>query len=253
MMQHKSDPSADGGNQASLTKEFQTTVHSFRSSVPIVEDHTQFIEVLTVAGFDREQTGVIDAAYDLAKRGHSEASRDGGGRYFNHCRSVALILIQEGGVRDPDIIAASLLHDTVEDTSLFGSHKIYGVIGVRAIAQTRIASFFNSEVADYVLAVTKIHKTGDSVADAENKVAYFEGLKIAPIGALLIKVADRLHNLRSLASCSADKQLAQFKETTEVLLPLFEMALGRSESKVKELDRLVQLVRIENELLGARL
>jgi (p)ppGpp synthase/HD superfamily hydrolase len=101
--------------------------------------------------------------------------------------------------------------------------------------------------------VTKIHKTGDGAADAANKVAYFEGLKTAPMGAVLIKAADRLHNLRSLASCSAAKQQAQFKETTEVLLPLFEAALNRGESRFEELDRLVQLARVENELLGARL
>lgn len=219
----------------------------------LVTNHAQFYQILQLSGFDPAGIAMIDAAYDIAKRAHVEAYREGGERYFNHCRAVALILIQEAGVRDPDVITAALLHDSVEDTSTFGSYNIHGIMGLREVAHARISKFFNSNVADYTLAVTKIHKTGDVERDRENKQAYFEGLRTAPAGALLVKMADRLHNLRSVESRPVDKQRQQYKETGRVLLPIFEAALSRFNPEVPGISRLVRLVQIENEALGNRL
>lgn len=217
-----------------------------------VHAHAQFLAILADAGVTPTQVEFIDRAYDFAKRAHSEASREGGGRYFEHCRSVALILIQEAGVRDPNVIAAALLHDSVEDTSIFGSVAVHGPIGVRKVAHKRIADFFNTDVADTVLAVTKVHRTGDHELDAQNKISYFENLMNAGLGAILVKMADRLHNLRSLESRPIKKQRAQYEETSGKLIPVFEAALVRFQPEVAAVSRLLTLLKAENELLGQR-
>ncbi len=213
--------------------------------------HAEFIRILKEADFDEPAIAMIDAAYDLSKRAHSDARRSGGGRYFEHCREVALILIQEALVRDPDVIAAALLHDTVEDTNIFGSYQLYGVLGVREVARERITRFFNERVADYVLAVTKVHKTGDVDLDTYYTAHYFEALDFAALGAILIKMADRLHNLRSVEARSIKKQQEQFDETTNVLLPIFERSTQRFNEPHSQ--RLLPRVRHDNELLGKRL
>lgn len=168
--------------------------------------HGRFKALLEDCRFSAAEIETIDRAYDLAKSAHFRFQRQGGDRYFEHCRAVALILIQEAGVRDANIIAAALLHDSVEDTSIFGSTAVNSVDGVREVARTRLTDFFNERVAEYVLSVTKFHKSGDTETDRAHKKEYYERMYDAPAGALLIKMADRLHNLRSRGSMSNTKK-----------------------------------------------
>lgn len=143
----------------------------------------------------------VRGAYYLAKFGHRAQFRketDPEGfplRYFEHVRRVAIILIDEARIYDPDLIITALLHDTLEDTE--------------AIDGAIIEQFFGTRVARLVRLLTKDPKEG-----------YVERLKSSP-DALLVKACDRLDNLRSLEGADPAFQRKQCKETREVYLPLF--------------------------------
>lgn len=149
----------------------------------------------------------IRGAYYLAKYGHRAQVRkelDCEGhplRYFEHVRRVAIILMDEEEVYDPDLIITALLHDALEDTD-----------DIDALV---IEQFFGAEVARRVRLLTKNPKDG-----------YVDRLYTADEGTVLIKLCDRIDNLRSLAGCPEDFQKKQLEETRSTLLPLFDQKLG---------------------------
>jgi GTP pyrophosphokinase len=136
-------------------------------------------------------------AYKLAKYGHKDQRREDGERYFEHPKAVALILIQELKLFDADTIIAALMHDLQEDSFILDWDDI--------------EDLFGKDVARYVRAVTK-----------EPNKNYLENLLEAPTPALFVKLADRLHNLRTLGACRREKQLKQIKETREKYMLLAE-------------------------------
>src|SRR5688500_15099343 len=100
-------------------------------------DHARFVGRLLFAGVGSEELMAIDLAYDLVKFGHRNVERMGGDRYFEHVRSVALILLEEAGIHDGNVLVTALLHDTVEDTWLLGSTAA-GYLPPREIAAWRL-------------------------------------------------------------------------------------------------------------------
>ena len=149
----------------------------------------------------------VRGAYYLAKYGHraqvrKELDEDGSPlRYFEHVRRVALILMDEGGCFDSDMIIAALLHDALEDTV-----DIDGLV---------IEQFFGPEVARRVRILTK-----------EPKEDYVKRLWTADGETVLLKLCDRLDNLRSLPGCDEAFQAKIVKETRELYVPLFEQRAG---------------------------
>jgi len=129
-------------------------------------------------------------AYQLSKHGHKNQSRESGERYFEHPKAVSVILICELKILDPDTIITALLHDIQEDSFIMTWEDIEDIFG--------------RDVVRYVRAVTK-----------EPGKDYLENLLRAPTPALLVKLADRLHNLRTLGDCRPEKQLKQIRETRE--------------------------------------
>jgi GTP diphosphokinase / guanosine-3',5'-bis(diphosphate) 3'-diphosphatase len=121
-------------------------------------------------------------AYKLAKYGHKDQLREDGERYFEHPKAVALILIQELRIIDADTIIAALMHDLQEDSFILSWEDIEDIFG--------------KDVSRYVRAVTK-----------EPNKDYLGNLLEAPTPALFVKLADRLHNLRTLGACRPEKQL----------------------------------------------
>ena len=184
--------------------------------------HKAFLAGLEAAGFSPEDIFRIDMAYDLAKSAHARAApREGGGRYFEHIRSVTNILIDEAGCRDPNTIIAAILHDVVEDTWLFGSTEVYGP-AAREVSRQRITHIFGAEVAAIVDAVTKpVEKSPQA------HHAYVQGILETGEKAVLVKMADRLHNLRTLGATSREKQARKIAETEAEYLPMFEEAVAR--------------------------
>jgi (p)ppGpp synthase/HD superfamily hydrolase len=152
---------------------------------------------------------LIERAYSTAKDAFREKYREGSGeRYFEHLRAVALILMVHMRIRDANVIAAALLHDIVED--------------IKNWSQDRVAVEFNRSVAQLVWWVTKpdvLIFNGDK--EARNR-AYHQNLNRAPREALMIKLADRLHNLITLWGVDEDKQRRKVRETQDFYLSLAE-------------------------------
>jgi guanosine-3',5'-bis(diphosphate) 3'-pyrophosphohydrolase len=156
----------------------------------------------------KADTSLIDAAYDLAEKAHATQRRENGDPYFSHPVAVAGIL---AGYRlDVASIATALLHDVVEDTPL----KLKEI-------ETR----FGKEIAGLVDGVTKLTRLelqSDRTKQAEN----FRKLVLAmsrDIRVLLVKLADRLHNMRTLHFVrDPDKRKRISRETMEIYAPLAE-------------------------------
>lgn len=151
---------------------------------------------------------LIEKAYNVAKEAFRGKFRDEGVRYFEHLRAVALILIVHVRVLDANIIAAALLHDIMEDIPNW--------------TQERLAHEFNELVAMYVFYVSEPPLEEFSGDKQKRSRAYHHKLAIAPREAILVKLADRLHNVVTLWHRSNDNQRNKVRETQDFYLPLAE-------------------------------
>lgn len=170
------------------------------------EDHESFMKrfKLKVTPADVEK---IDFAYDMAKYGHRNQFRESGARYFEHLRATAIILIDELGITDVEMIVAALLHDMLEDSFL--------------LTPERIKITFGDRVSMLVAIVSKPKKNDPRFkSDSERHKWYFEQVAASCVEAKLLKLADRLQNMRTLGSCSLEKQRRKITETREVYFPL---------------------------------
>jgi len=148
---------------------------------------------------------VIDAAYRLAARGHQGQQRATGDPYIVHPLATAEILADYG--MDEPTLAAALLHDIVEDTD---------------ISLEDVRADFGEEVADLIDGVTKLDRIKFSSKE-EQQAASIRKMAIAmakDIRVLLIKLADRTHNLRTIEPLPRPKQERVAKETLDVYAPL---------------------------------
>ena len=154
----------------------------------------------------RRKVDIITRAFNMAKEAHKGARRRSGEPYIMHPLSVARIVSREIGLGSTSI-SASLLHDVVEDTD-------YTVEDIRAL--------FGDKIAQIVDGLTKISSGmfGENVsAQAEN----FRKLLLTmsdDIRVILIKIADRLHNMRTLSSMAPTKQFKITGETLYIYAPL---------------------------------
>lgn len=149
---------------------------------------------------------LIEKAYDVAKDAFEGVYRDEGVRYFEHLRAVALILIDYMRVRDEKIIAAALLHDIMEDC--------------REWPFERIVRNFGEEIATLVWWLSKQDMPGLSKEEADRN--YHTQLANAPREAIIIKMADRLHNLMTIWVQQADRIGRKISETLNFVIPLAE-------------------------------
>jgi GTP pyrophosphokinase len=165
---------------------------------------------------------MVEIAYMMAKYGHRAQVRnelDGEGnpvRYFEHLRGVALILIDEAEVRDWKIIVSGLLHDSLEDT--------------RDITPEIIEHLFGARVCQIVKLLSKCPKEG-----------YLDRLqKYGDATVLLVKAADRLHNLRSMKDATPEFVLRQQVETKDKYIPIFRQA--KRTQVLRLMDKMLELI-----------
>ena len=165
----------------------------------------------------------LTKAYDFALKAHEKQKRDEGSPYIIHPVAVADILTDLK--LDSATIATGLLHDTIEDT-----HATY---------QT-IEKEFGKEVADLVDGVTKLSEY-ENQAISNSKAENFRKLIIATskdIRVLLVKIADRLHNMRTIKFVvDQEKQIRKAKETMEIYAPLADrMGMNRIRDELEDLS-----------------
>jgi GTP pyrophosphokinase len=169
------------------------------------------------AAFNPADRELIERAYRTAKRAHKGQKRASGKAYIQHCLAVAGILVEMGA--DPTAIAAALLHDTVEDTD---------------VTLAELKRDFGEEVAMLVDGVTKltqlprVSKMGKKSRDAKGSRAELEKETLRKtflamgddVRVVLIKLIDRLHNMRTLSHLAEEKRKRIAEETLEIFAPL---------------------------------
>ena len=160
----------------------------------------------TVSGYASDaDLDIVIRAYFFAARAHDKQRRQSGEAYFTHPLAVAGILADLK--MDVDTIATALLHDTLEDTF---------------VSPEEIEELFGAEVLGLVQGVTKISKLefrSQQVAQAEN----FRKMLMAmskDVRVILVKLADRLHNMRTLGAMREEKRRRIAQETLDIYSPI---------------------------------
>ena len=151
-------------------------------------------------------TKLIIKAYNYAKEKHGTQCRKSGEPYIIHPVQVAYILADIG--LDEATICAALLHDVVEDTE---------------VTHEDLVRDFGEEIATMVAGVTKLGELRYQASTEERQVENYRKMFLAmgkDIRVIIIKLADRLHNLRTLKYLRRDRQIANAKETMELYAPL---------------------------------
>ena len=166
----------------------------------------QYELVERVLGYDpRANEALLNRAYVYAMKAHSNQKRASGDPYFSHPLEVAAILTDLK--LDDATIATALLHDVIEDTEA---------------TRAEIDQMFGSEIGALVEGLTKIRRL-DLVSKRAEQAENFRKLLIAissDIRVLLVKLADRLHNMRTLEHMRADARARISQETLDIYAPL---------------------------------
>ena len=185
---------------------------------------------LVIEAFRRQHpesdTGRLERAYRLAFEAHDGQTRKSGEPYITHPIAVTQILVDYG--MDEPTLAAAFLHDTVEDTD---------------VTLEQITTEFGNEIAYLIDGVTKLDRlqygTREQAQAATIRkmvIAMAEDLRV-----LIIKLCDRLHNIRTSAALSPEKQERVARETLDVYAPLAHR-LGVQEIKHELEDRCFQIL-----------
>ncbi|MBE7091797.1 MAG: bifunctional (p)ppGpp synthetase/guanosine-3',5'-bis(diphosphate) 3'-pyrophosphohydrolase [Clostridiales bacterium] len=158
-----------------------------------------------ISQYSFEEAQKIKEAHNIATNAHQGQMRESGEPYITHPENVALILADMN--MDYEAVCAALLHDVVEDT---------------AITEEEIAEKFGNIICEIVRGVTKLNKiqfASKEEAQAENLRKMFLAMS-HDIRVILVKLADRLHNMQTLSSCEESKQRRIAKETLDIYAPL---------------------------------
>jgi guanosine-3',5'-bis(diphosphate) 3'-pyrophosphohydrolase len=174
-----------------------------------------------IAYLPEEQVARVVAAYRVGARAHSGQARKSGEPYITHPVAVAAILAELG--LDAETIIAAILHDTLEDTEL---------------SRAELAGEFGDTVAELVDGVTKLDKMSFSSrqeADAES----FRKMLLAmarDLRVILIKLADRLHNMRTLGAKDSLSRRRISRETLEIYAPIAQrLGMNKFKAELQEL------------------
>ena len=171
---------------------------------------------------NEEDIELINNAYEYAYKKHFGVKRISGDDYIIHPLNVAMILTEINV--DADCMAAALLHDTIEDTDT---------------TKEEIIKLFGSEVATLVDGVTKINRlhfsnSGELMAANQRKILV--GLS-EDVRVIIIKLADRLHNMRTLYVMPEERQKKKSRETLEILTPVADrLGINKIKSELEDLS-----------------
>jgi GTP pyrophosphokinase len=183
--------------------------------------HAELQDLISRPDFSDDDKKLVKKAYEFAQHAHESQQRYSGEPYFNHVLATALILDNLG--MDANTVSAGLLHDVIEDTD---------------ITELDVKLEFGSEVLFLVNGVTKLgnvrFRGSDRHIESLRKlfVATSEDVRV-----LIIKLADRLHNMRTLEYVPVDKQQRIAKETMEVYAPVaHRLNMGQVKGELEDLS-----------------
>lgn len=184
----------------------------------------QFKDLYYTYIHNAEDRKMIEEAYEFAKKKHEGQFRKSGEPFFQHPLEVAYIIGELNG--GPVTIASALLHDVVEDTDA---------------TVEELAEKFGDEVAKIVDSLTKIqrlklsHRSEDEFVYEDHRKIFLGMAK--DVRVILVKLADRLHNMRTVDSLSPERQRALAKETLEVFAPIaHRLGIYRIQSELQDLS-----------------
>ncbi|HSO07726.1 MAG TPA: HD domain-containing protein, partial [Pelomicrobium sp.] len=164
----------------------------------------------------------LESAYHFSKAAHHGQFRKTGDPYISHPLAVTQILAQMR--LDPQALTAALLHDVMEDTR---------------VTKAEIASIFGAPVAELVDGVSKLDRIQFQSAE-EAQAENFRKMLLAvsrDVRVILIKLADRLHNMRTLAHMPERKQREIARETSEIFAPIaHRLGMGRMKHELEDLS-----------------
>lgn len=175
------------------------------TSTESVSKEQLLASLISKASYTQDTENLIGKAYEIADKMHAGQLRQSGEEYITHPMNVALILTELHA--DLPSLVAAILHDTLEDTSL---------------TSETVKEKFGVEVLQLVLGVTKLNKL-QFKSSKEQQLENTRKMLLAmanDIRVVLIKLADRLHNMRSLGIFRRDKQVRIAQETMEIFVPL---------------------------------
>ena len=203
--------------------EYRDEIIRAQSSIPVMdpEECWKSLESKIRSGNITMDMGRVRDAYEYAVKLHEGQKRRDGSPYVTHCVATAEIIAEQG--LDEDSVVAALLHDVIEDTPA---------------TYDDVKRQFGSTVADIVEGVTKLTRvqyTSHEEEQAENLrkmlIAMAKDIRV-----ILIKIADRLHNMRTMDYQSKEKQLIKSAETMEIYAPIAHR-LGMQKIKWELEDR----------------
>ncbi|HKP12373.1 MAG TPA: HD domain-containing protein [Blastocatellia bacterium] len=175
---------------------------------------------------DAAALAFVRRAYELAEAVHATQMRDEGTPYILHPLRVAMALVEELDITSPTLISSALLHDVIEDSPDYYARG--------PVTRADIAAEFGEEVAEIVWLLSKFEDV--------TLPAYLAAIEAAaPTGAPLVKLADRLDNLRSLTRSPKVDKIRRYIRTTEIFF--LPMARRTNRYLYDELTRLLEEAR----------
>ena len=175
--------------------------------------------------FTPEEMQTLDRAIEFTKQVHAHQTRHSGEPYYTHPENVAIMLANMG--MESHTILAGLMHDVIEDG--------------KDITYEKLASMFGQDIAGMVDGVTKLTKTGknEMISREDIQAESFRKMFLAianDIRVVIIKLNDRLHNMRTLQYCSEEKQIRKARETLDIYAPLaHRFGMGAMKCELEDL------------------
>lgn len=189
-----------------LTFKFMTDVELEKENAAIAKAYKKLLKV-SYQTLTKDDKKLIRSAFDVAVDAHKDQRRKSGEAYIFHPIAVATIVASEIGL-DATCIAAALLHDVVEDNPNYTLDDIERIFGTTIM-----------KIVDGLTKIASLNKDMDVSAQAEN----FRKMLLTlndDVRVIIIKIADRLHNMQTMESMQPDKQVKIASETLYIYAPL---------------------------------
>ena len=192
--------------------------------IKVIDEEALYVELVNECKkyMDNKELSLIEKAYHYANQKHHGQARKSGEDYIIHPLSVAIILTTIKA--DNDTICAGILHDVLEDTTA---------------TKEELKKEFNETIANLVDGVTKIN---DLKVSTENDylITYYKKIIVGmstDVRVIILKLADRLHNMRTLYALAKHRQIANAKETIEILAPIaHRLGMYKIKSELEDLS-----------------